>query len=132
MAKPRIAAAAALLAFVHAAPGLPAAVTATEIRCIGRDSRGREHEILISGGRLLLRENGKTRKRWRVRERAVVGEGAAARTVIRFRTGEFSFFDEYGCVRTPKLEVRGRAVEWPLDCRSEGAPACSPPATRSQ
>ncbi len=114
-----------LALLVGGATGALAEDALRPINCGGDDDGFVQH--LTIDARIWIRENAGPVRHYRIRSRTVEGEGATARTLIRFRRGSFSYFDEYGCIRDPRLVLRGKAVETPLHCAFRGAPPCPPP-----
>jgi hypothetical protein len=79
------------------------------IDCIPQADGGDPATLTVSDKELHLELPGGKKETHRVVGRKVEGVGVRSRTIYLLKNGDFSFHDEYGCIRQPELVLKGRA-----------------------
>ncbi len=79
--------------------------------------------LILSAESFMMFEQDRPDRASPVISTAVKGRGASARTVVRYRDGEFSYQDAYGCVKEAQGTFKDGKFE-DLKCEQKGS-ACA-------
>jgi hypothetical protein len=80
-------------------------------------------QMRIEPNDVIVLHDGREEERHPIVSEKVQGKGSKARKVIRFKDGEISFKEVYGCLRDAKGTLNGAKLK-ELKCKDPFAPAC--------